>query len=674
MKLSYRTEIDGLRAIAIFIVVIYHAEIVINNTHLFQGGYIGVDVFFVISGYLITAIVLRQLQDGVFSFKRFYEKRARRILPALYTIMLISIPFAWSYLYPKALKEYAGSALSTLVSISNFWFWQEDSYSSEASMLKPFLHTWSLSIEEQFYLVFPLLLFLVFKFRKQHIIIIFSIIFLFSIQLAHYLIDKLPDAVFYLLPTRAWELLAGVLVAKLEFNFGRTNNSIFNEFMPLLGIFLILFAAFFFDNSTKHPSFFTLIPVIGTTLFIWYAKEGEFVTKILQSRIFVGIGLISYSLYLWHWIIFSSINILGGTPTIFLKAVYILLAILLATLTYFLIEKPFRFKLSRKVFWICIGSATVLIASINVYIYSHDGIEERLKGIQLTAYKEFSTVEYRRLESTQLGLNLRKEKRVSMCNMRDPNEACKFGNGKFITLGDSFVGHYETALKRRIDTLNEGLISLNYEQCPYVSSDIWFGNVPECPIVNEKRDDLINSFDEQKIFLISANEDQFYHPKKRTKDPLSDGRQNFNGGDEIDSKKAYQAYKNKIQFLLQKGHIVVMIFSLPKPDLPAKNKFFQIINKRKTNDYNSLDPIYIKKDDTYEKAKKIDNKLEISNHPNLLKIYPNDILCNNPEQQCLLISKHGSIYNGGRHLSVIGADMIITRILKELKSRNFIND
>jgi peptidoglycan/LPS O-acetylase OafA/YrhL len=184
MSLKYRAEIDGLRTIAVVSVILYHAKFLLGNSYLFKGGFIGVDIFFVISGYLTTSIILRELKEGRFSFFSFYERRARRILPVLFTVIIASIPFAWLYMLPMEMKKYAGSILSSLGFVSNIWFFSEDSYTAAPSTLKPFLHTWSLSVEEQFYILFPIFLLLSWKFFRGYLVSIFTILFLLSLQLS----------------------------------------------------------------------------------------------------------------------------------------------------------------------------------------------------------------------------------------------------------------------------------------------------------------------------------------------------------------------------------------------------------------------------------------------------------------------------------------------------------
>jgi len=164
MSIKYRPEIDGIRALAVIAVIFYHAKFAFLEAFPISGGFIGVDVFFVISGYLITSIILKEIRKGHFSFKQFYERRARRILPAFFIVVITSIPFAWYYMFPKSIKEYAASVLSALFFGSNFWFWSENNYAAEPNYLKPFLHTWSLSVEEQFYLLFPIVIFLLWNY------------------------------------------------------------------------------------------------------------------------------------------------------------------------------------------------------------------------------------------------------------------------------------------------------------------------------------------------------------------------------------------------------------------------------------------------------------------------------------------------------------------------------
>ena len=215
MKLNYRPEIDGLRAVAVLAVIFYHAQITILDHQPFQGGFIGVDIFFVISGYLITSIILKELiTTGTFSFKYFYERRIRRILPALLLIMLLSFPFAWSYIIPGSFIDFSKSILYSLGFSSNFYFhFTGQQYGAESGLLKPFLHTWSLSVEEQYYILFPIILLVTFKYFRKYLIHILILGFVISLGLADWGSRNYPSASFYFLHTRIWELLAGSILA-----------------------------------------------------------------------------------------------------------------------------------------------------------------------------------------------------------------------------------------------------------------------------------------------------------------------------------------------------------------------------------------------------------------------------------------------------------------------------
>ena len=222
MQENYRPEIDGLRAIAVVSVILYHTQFIIFDTEIFKGGFIGVDIFFVISGYLISSIIIKELkQTGYFSFKNFYERRIRRLLPALLAVMILSFPIAWLYLLPRNFVEYSQSVLYSLGFSSNFYFWSlGGNYEDTNSLLKPFLHTWSLSVEEQFYIFFPIILIIIFKYFKNYLIHFLIFAFILSLTISDFGSKNYPSSTFYFLPTRGWELLAGCILAYFEIKIG----------------------------------------------------------------------------------------------------------------------------------------------------------------------------------------------------------------------------------------------------------------------------------------------------------------------------------------------------------------------------------------------------------------------------------------------------------------------
>jgi peptidoglycan/LPS O-acetylase OafA/YrhL len=374
MKLTYRPEIDGLRAIAVGAVILYHAQITILGHQPFSGGFIGVDIFFVISGYLITSIILKELvTTGSFSFKHFYERRIRRILPALLFVMLASLPFAWMYLLPNNLLEFSKSILYSLGFSSNFYFHYSGLEYSVEGLQHPFLHTWSLSVEEQYYILFPIVLLITFKYFRKYLIHILILGFLISLGLADWSSRNYPSASFYFLHTRMWELLAGSIIAYFEITIGhRSQNKILNFILPFIGLILIGHSIIFFNDEMYHPSFYTLSPIIGVCLVIWFSNKDELFTKILSTRLFVGIGLISYSLYLWHYPIFvfaAKLNISDGN--IFIKLLMGVFILILSTVSYYFIEKPFRgTKIKFKKVFVILFLKFLLVLSISVYFLS----------------------------------------------------------------------------------------------------------------------------------------------------------------------------------------------------------------------------------------------------------------------------------------------------------------
>jgi peptidoglycan/LPS O-acetylase OafA/YrhL len=339
--LRYRREIDGLRALALLPVILFHA-----GFETFSGGFVGVDVFFVISGYLITTIILAELEQGKFSIVNFYERRARRILPALFLVMVVCIPFAWFWLLPSDMNDFSQSLVAVSVFASNILFWRESGYFDAEAEFKPLLHMWSLAVEEQFYVLFPLFLMLFWKLGKRWIFVTLGLVFSASLAVAEWGVLNHSTAAFYLLPTRGWELLIGAFAA---FYLSQANRKEFgkglSDFGGWLGVALILYAVFAYSKATPFPGFYALVPAIGALLFILFATQQSTVARFVGNKVFVGIGLISYSAYLWHQPLFAFVrhrNLLA--PNQFVFSILSILALILAYFSWRFIEAPFRKK------------------------------------------------------------------------------------------------------------------------------------------------------------------------------------------------------------------------------------------------------------------------------------------------------------------------------------------
>ena len=402
MRISYRPEIDGLRTISVFAVIIYHANFVLFGHTLFQGGFIGVDIFFVISGYLITTLILKEIyKTNQFSFKYFYERRVRRILPVLLFVTIVTSIISYFILFHAALKDFGRSILGTIFFSSNIYFWGTGGkYGVDSEFIRPLLHTWSLSVEEQFYIFFPIFLIIIIKSLRKYSLIILFTVFFFSLIFAQWSsgtdirinynffgfnFNFFEKFNFYCLQSRIFELLIGSILSYFELNNGggggRKSYSVLNQICPSLGIVLILYSFLFF-NFTKifHPSFITLIPLIGVSLIIWFSKKGELITEILSSKIFLFFGLISYSLYLWHYPIFAFLRYIEiFNNSIWIKLLSILLTIILSIISYYLIERPFRNKniISIKTLTTYILVSVIVLLSYSFYVFKTEGIKSR---------------------------------------------------------------------------------------------------------------------------------------------------------------------------------------------------------------------------------------------------------------------------------------------------------
>ena len=339
MNLKYRKEIDGLRAVAVLPAVLFHA-----GFEIFRGGFIGVDIFFVISGYLITTLILKPLQEKKFSLIGFYERRARRILPALFTVIFFTSILGFVFLTRSELGSYFESVTANLFFYSNLYFWQNMPYFASDAEIKPLIHTWSLAVEEQYYLFFPILLIFLSKFFKKFIIYFMFFGFLTSLLLAQLLATNTGGNLnFYFTLSRVWELVLGGISAYYLMNskkFIFTKN--LNQLLSLFGLILILLSYYYFSKEVIHPSFYTLAPTIGTVLIILFAKENTYANKLLSTNFLVGIGLISYSFYLWHQPLLAFGRIYFEIFTTQIKTTIIIISIFLSYFSWRFIEQPFR--------------------------------------------------------------------------------------------------------------------------------------------------------------------------------------------------------------------------------------------------------------------------------------------------------------------------------------------
>lgn len=332
--MQYRREIDGLRTIAVVPVILFHA-----GFSVFSGGYVGVDVFFVISGYLITTILIDEREKGTYSLLGFYERRARRILPALFLVMAVCLPFAWLRMPPDLFEDYARSILFAALFVSNVHFWEFTGYFAADSEMQPLLHTWSLAVEEQYYLLFPLVLMALGAFRRNRFALVFGIMAALSLALSEWGWRNYPEENFFFTFSRFWELLAGSLCAVWMYRAEMRPN----EWLAALGLALIVYAILFYDALVPFPSVYALVPVLGAMLIILFAGPRTVTARLLSLRPMVAIGLISYSAYLWHQPLFAFARIWSPEhPSFALMGTLAVVSIGLAWLSWRYVELPFR--------------------------------------------------------------------------------------------------------------------------------------------------------------------------------------------------------------------------------------------------------------------------------------------------------------------------------------------
>ena len=440
--MKYRPEIDGLRAIAVLPVILFHAGFTFIG-----GGFIGVDVFFVISGYLITSIIIEDLENNKFSLWSFYERRARRILPALFLVIYVCIPFAWIWMSQAQLKDFSQSLIAVSFFVSNFLFWRESGYFDTVVEEKPLLHTWSLAVEEQFYIVFPILLIFLWGFGKRKTFWFIMILSAISLLISQLGWRNFEVANFYLAPSRAWELFSGSMSAFILKKRGNQNNNFFS----ISGLVAIIFSFLYFNKSTPFPSIYTLIPVLGTVLIIIYGNKDSFIGKILGNKVFVGIGLISYSAYLWHQPLFAFAKIiLSQELSIFIMLNLVFASLALAYVSWRYVEKPFRsnsIKFNKKKIIIYSFSAITLTVCIGL-IGTNNNLYQKLK---LSSYEKNDALDFEKiLQATSNDLSLEMSSmdcHIWIKNTSSLNEEqflnCHEKYGKaLIVLGDSHAMNF----------------------------------------------------------------------------------------------------------------------------------------------------------------------------------------------------------------------------------------
>jgi peptidoglycan/LPS O-acetylase OafA/YrhL len=649
--LHYRAEIDGLRALAVIPVILFHA-----GFSLFGGGFVGVDVFFVISGYLITTILLKELNNDSYSLAIFYQRRARRILPALFFVALVCIPFAWFWLPPKDMLDFAQSLSAVSIFSSNLYFLSESNYFDIEVELKPLLHTWSLAVEEQYYVFFPLLLALIWRVRKQAMTPTLLILAGLSLYFAQWTAYNYPKAGFYLLPTRGWELLIGSLVAISAFkgNILSWIKPQLNGLLSLCGLAFIVIAVFIFDKHTPFPSVYALLPTMGTALIILFATKGTLTNKLLCNGLLVKLGLISYSAYLVHQPLFAFARHRSlGEPSIVLMVTIGFGSFVAAYFIWKFIEQPFRTNqqiISGKKLLLLAVCIIVGLFAFGMAAIATDGFSGRYSKHQLTRYQEAMAHEFE-----WYGCNFDK------CDSKHASKA------KIVLIGDSHAANIAPSLSAAFSTPLTKFAWRTNAGCPplmgfYVSKT----QSNQCSSTNHSISQLLIQSDEVEWVIMSAQWSLYSsgHGFDNSLGGHETGAMNYYYQDSNhnirESKQREQdvinGYIDYVSQLLDAGKKVLIINQIPVAGWHIPNRYLKLANLGQLKNENFRYPLTAYQNHTAALA-----HFRTFNHPNLFWAEPSKVLCKDGVW-CETSQLPKLLYSDTNHLNRTGAQLLTPSI------------
>jgi len=582
--------------------------------------------------------------------------------------MLVSLPFAWMYLLPIII-DFSKSILYSLGFSSNFYFWSSGQvYGAGSGLLKPFLHTWSLSVEEQYYILFPIILLITFKYFRKYLIHILILGFIISLGLADWGSKNHPSFNFYVLPTRGWELLAGSILAYFEIIKGhRSKNQILNLILPTIGLLLIGHSILFFNHKMFHPSFYTLSPIIGVCLIIWFSHKDELITKILSTKLFVGIGLISYSLYLWHYPIFAFARITEFFQgSLFNKLLLGIIIVILSTLSYYFVERPARNKNNKfKVILSLILISISVLLIFNFNIIQKDGYKGRLPEILQKNLTD--------------PWNLLKNLDGEYCH--NNNEGCKFNtssNKKAYIIGDSQMATLAFGLKNRLVKNNYQFITSIFGACFFFPGF----NLGETKTQNINKNCSDNYF--QKLKQTLSNEKNSIiifggrfplYLSNYFFDNQEGGVEEGIEGNEWSSKYVSvgkfdtieTSFKSEVSEL-SKHNKIILIYPIPEVGWDPNNKIYnQWIKQRFSKNFN-IENVTTSFEVYKNRTKSSFELLDSIQGDNIYRVYPHTLFCNTIiKNRCVTHDDKNIFYYDDNHPSLKGSEMINDLIMKEIE-------
>lgn len=432
--MKYRADIDGLRALAVVPVLFFHLGVA-----RFSGGFVGVDVFFVISGFLISTILCGEMRAGTYSIINFYERRIRRIFPALFSVLAATMIGAWCLYLPAQFAEFSRSVVAAAFFVSNIFYYSKFDYFDSFSSESPLLHTWSLAVEEQFYIVFPILLWLIFRYLRKYRAHAVFLICLASFVYSGWLLKTDSSATFYMATSRTWELGTGAFLAVAGIPALRTR--FLNEGLGILGLGLLIYSYYHYSADAAFTGPTLAIPCLGAALLIYSGKQGTLAARILSLKPLVWIGFISYSLYLWHWplIVFYEYYFIKAPDGLSFadKVMLLALSVVLAVLSWRYIEKPFRQKggfSARRIFQVSAGAMAAIALSASA-VLALDGVPGRFA---MPVDKMASFLSYDALKPMREGKCFLTSHFTSMASF-DKNDCLRMDKSRpnYLLIGDS---------------------------------------------------------------------------------------------------------------------------------------------------------------------------------------------------------------------------------------------
>lgn len=618
MALSYRSDIDGLRALAVMAVVLFHAEL-----GAFGGGYVGVDIFFVISGYLITSIIADQLSRGQFSFITFYANRMRRIFPALFFMLIAAFFAAFIVFSPRDFKDFGESLFSAALFVSNVFFWTKFDYFDGPAYMKPLLHTWSLSVEEQFYVFFPALLFAIYRFRTVlHPGRAVLVLLAFSLAGSIYVTAPHSTTAFYLAHLRAWELFCGSILALGGVpEISRRSTA---EGVAIVGLGLIGFAVFFYSKLTRFPGASALIPCLGAMFIIHGgARYSTAVSRLLSQKSVVFVGLISYSLYLWHWPILVFGRYLNlRSLSIAQTSIALALIVLISIVSWWFIERPFRRRqiLVYQGALLGTGVAVSIVACVlGLSIHFSDGLPSRVSPAARSLEEEARN-DYNLDRDRCLGGDSNPIAFEDKCVLGTKNVAPSIA-----VWGDSFAEEVVVALGREAELRHMAVINIGYSACPPA---VFASPETSCNAYNKQiLSKLQLSKTVKKIILIA----RYSYYLQGWEGPFLDG------------------FNEVVNALVKSGKDVIVTYPIPEPPGFVPNILARFVMSGRPLDDAFTDRARYE----HENAGIIKYLDGIVTRPRISAARIQDIICGS--RRCKLSSNGRSLYFDSNHLSVTGA-------------------